>query len=195
MRFFTLLPTVASLAFFAGSALASFHDSPVRLEVRAVSGDSHDRIRGSTASEHNQKKQLAITVSSVSRPLPTGLSVKWYFFGRDEKSDRVSVLRSGETKLDLTAGAQTVKSDELKNEYTPEHSVVSRSSGRGGFGGGGRSSGRVSVKKVTGQGDKLIGYGVQVLQGGKVVAEFFEPPSLKQDVSSIKTTNPYPKSK
>ena len=193
MRIFTPLAAVASLAFFGGSALASFHDSPVRLDVRVASGDSHDRIRGSTASEHNQKKQLEIAVSSVSRPAPAGLSVKWYFFGRDEKSDRVSVLRSGETKLDLAAGAQTVKSDELKNDYTPEHSVVSR--GRGGNGGGGRSGGRASVKKVAGEGDRLIGYGVQVLQAGKVVAESFDPPSLKQDVSPIQATNPHPKSK
>ena len=192
MRFFTLLPAVASLAFFGASALASFHDSPVRLDVRVASGDSHERIRGSTASEHNQKKQLEIAVSSVSRPAPAGLSVKWYFFGRDEKSDRVSVLRSGETKLDLAAGAQTVKSDELKNDYTPEHSVVSR--GRGGNGGG-RSGGRASVKKVAGEGDRLIGYGVQVLQAGKVVAETFDPPSLKQDVSATPATKPHPKSK
>ena len=195
MRFFTLLPAVASLAFFGASASASFHDSPVRLDVRVASGDSHDRIRGSTASEHNQKKQLEIAVSSVSRPAPAGLSVKWYFFGRDEKSDRVSVLRSGETKLDLAAGAQTVKSEELKNDYTPEHSVVSKGRGRSGNGGGGRSGGRTSVKKVAGEGDRLIGYGVQVLQGGKVVAESFDPPSLKQDVSATPTTKSHPKSK
>ena len=184
---------LGALAFLSASALASFHDSPVRLDVRVASGDSHDRIRGSTASEHNQKKQLEIAVSSVSRPAPAGLSVKWYFFGRDEKSERVSVLRSGETKLDLAAGAQTVKSDELKNDYTPEHSVLSR--GRGGNGGGGRNGVRASVKKVAGEGDRLIGYGVQVLQAGKVVAESFDPPSLKKDVSPIQATNPHPKSK
>lgn len=161
--------------------------------MRVASGDSHDRIRGSTAWEHHQKKQLEITVSSVSRPAPAGLSVKWYFFGRDEKSDRVSVLRSGEAKVDVAAGAQTVKSDELKNDYTPEHSVVSRSRGRNG--GGGRSGGRTSVKKVAGEGDKLIGYGVQVRQSGKVVAETFDPPSLRQDVSVTPATNPHPKSK
>lgn len=189
----TTLITIGALPLGIAAARADFHSSPVRVEVRVASGDSHDRIRGSTASEHNQTKQLAITVSSVSRPAPTGLSAKWYFFGRDEKSDRVRLLRSGETKLDLAAGAQTVKSDELINDYTPEHSVVSRS--RGGRGGIGRSGGRASVKKVAGEGDKLIGYGVQVLQGGKVVAETFDPPSLKQDVSSKPTTNPHPKSK
>lgn len=182
MKLFTPFALAALLAISANSTRASFHDSPVRLEVRIVGSDSHDRIRGSTAVEHNQKKQLAISVSTVAREALPGLTVKWFVFGRDAATDRVSVLRSGQSKLNLTAlGSQVVKSDEIKADYTPEHSVVSRIRGRGT---GSRSAGRVSVKKVAGEGDKFIGYGVQVLQGSRVVAETFDPSSMKENVTS-----------
>jgi hypothetical protein len=92
-------------------------------------------------------------------------------FGRDLKSNRVSVLRSGEAKVELGGrGPQVIRSAKIEAKSTPAHSVVSRGRGRGGSTGGSR-------------GDKYIGYGVQVLNGSKVVTETFDPPSLKQNVS------------
>ncbi|MEO7317810.1 MAG: hypothetical protein ABIZ56_02350 [Chthoniobacteraceae bacterium] len=184
MKLFTLPAAVAGLlAVSAVSVQASFHDSPVRLEVKVNGGDSHDRIKGSTAVQHDQTKELEITVSSVSKTPPSGLRLKWFIYGRDLKSNSVSVLRSGEAKVALGGnGSQVISSAKVETKSTPEHSVVSRGRGRGNRGTGGGS--RVSVKKVEATGDKYIGYGVQVLDGGKVVAEAFDPAGVKGSVSS-----------
>ena len=170
-----------ALAFTGGPANASFHSSPVRLDVRVHGGDSHARISRSSGVKHDQKEELEITVSSVSKNLPSGLQLKWFMFGRDLKSNRVGVLRSGDAKIELGGrGPQVIRSAKIEAKSTPEHSVVSRGRGRGGRSGGSRGS----VKKVEATGDKYIGYGVQVLNGSKVVAETFDPPSLKQSVSA-----------
>lgn len=173
------LQTILLAAVFAltgGPANASFHDSLVRLDVRVHGGDSHARTQGSSAVKHDQKEELEIIVSSVSKNLPAGLQLKWFMFGRDLKSNRVGVLRSGDAKVELGGrGPQVIRSAKIEAKSTPEHSVVSRGRGRGGS--------RGSVKKVEATGDKYIGYGVQVLNGGRVVAESFDPPSLKQNVS------------
>lgn len=183
MKLFTLtIVALGLLTLPATSIQASFHDSPVRLEVKVNGGDSHDRIKGSTAVQHDQSKELEITVSSVSKTPPTGLRLKWSLYGRDLKSNGVSVLRSGEAKVALGAnGSQVISSAKVETKSTPEHAVVSKSRGRGGSG---RSGGRVSVKKVEATGDKYIGYGVQVLAGDKVVAEAFDPAGVKGSVSS-----------
>ena len=171
----------AAFAFTGGHASASFHSSPVRLDVSVHGGDSHARIQGSSAVKHDQKEELEINVSSVSKNLPSGLQLKWFMFGRDLKSNRVGVLRSGEAKVELGGrGSQVINSAKIEAKSTPEHSVVSRGRGRGGRTGGSRGS----VKKVAATGDKYIGYGVQVLNGSKVVAETFYPPSLKQSASA-----------
>ena len=185
MKRFTLSAVAALglLALSATSVQASFHDSPVRLEVKVSGGDSHDRVKGSTAVQHDQSKELEITVSSVSKTPPTGLRLKWFMYGRDLKSNGVSVLRSGEAKVALGSnGSQVINSAKVETKSTPEHSVVSRGRGRGNRSPGGGS--RVSVKKVEATGDKYIGYGVQVLAGDKVVAETFDPPGVKGNGTS-----------
>lgn len=157
---------IAALAFTGGRAAASFHDSPVRLEVKVHGGDRHDQIRGSSAMKHDQHEELEITISSVSRNPPLGLQAKWFIFGRDLKSNRVNVIRSGEEKVALGRnGSQVLNSAKVEAVSVPEHSVVSR--GRGG-------------KKVEATGDKYIGYGVQVLAGDTVVSETYYPVGIKQ---------------
>ena len=189
MNRFTLSAAAALglLTLAAVSAHASFHDSPVRLEVKVNGGDSHDRIKGSTAVQHDQTKELDITVSSVSKTVPSGLRLKWFMYGRDLKSGGVSVLRSGEAKVALGSnGSQVITSAKVETKSTPEHSVVSkgRRGGSNGSNGGAGGGARISVKKVEATGDKYIGYGVQVLAGDKVVAETFDPPGVKGSVTS-----------
>ena len=186
MNRFTLSAAAALglLTLSAVSAHASFHDSPVRLEVKVNGGDSHDRIKGSAAVQHDQTKELDITVSSVSKTVPSGLRLKWFMYGRDLKSSGVSVLRSGEAKVALGSnGAQVISTAKVETKSTPEHSVVSKGR-RGGSNGGTGGGARISVKKVEATGDKYIGYGVQVLAGDKVVAETFDPPGVKGSVTS-----------
>ena len=192
MNRFTLSAAAALglLTLSAVSAHASFHDSPVRLAVKVNGGDSHDRIKGSTAVQHDQTKELDITVSSVSKTVPSGLRLKWFMYGRDIKSNGVSVLRSGEAKVALGSnGSQVISTAKVETKSTPEHSVVSKgrrggSNGSNGSNGGTGGGARISVKKVEATGDKYIGYGVQVLAGNKVVSETFDPPGVKGSLSS-----------
>lgn len=150
--------------------------SPVRLEVKAQGGDEFHRIAGSTAETHDQKEELVITISSVSRTPPAGLRVKWFMFGRDLKSNHVSVLRSGEAHVALGTGSQVITTPKVEEKSTPKHAVISHNSQRG-------RDGRVApatVRNVAATGVKYIGYGVQVLDGKSVVAETYDPVGIKQ---------------
>ena len=157
--------------------------SPVMLRVKATGGDSHDDIKNSNASLHHQSKELTATITNLSREEQKGLTVKWYAFGREVKSNRVVIFRSASNSITLPpakAGADTFKA---ATTYTPDHSVVSSSRSR--------TSGktRTSVKKVSGSGTKMLGWGVQVMRDGKVVAEEFQPAGQKASLSTAQPTS------
>jgi hypothetical protein len=44
--------------------------------------------------------------------------------------------------------------------------------------------------KIPASGSTIVGNGVQVLQGDKVVAESYDPPSLKEDWAKVARTLP-----
>ena len=161
---------------------ATAQNSPIMLRVKAAAGDSHDDIKNSSASVHHQTKELTATLTNLSREEQKGLTVKWYAFGREVKGNRVVIFSSASHSMTLgpaKAGTDTFKT---ATTYTPDHSVVSSSRSR--------TSGktRTSVKKVSGTGTKMLGWGVQIMRDGKVVAEEFQPPGQKASLSTAQTT-------
>ncbi len=177
---FTRYLLCALCAFFSHTAVAQ--SSPVMVRVKATGGDSHDDIKNSNASVHHQSKELTATITNLSREEQKGLTVKWYAFGREVKSNRVVIFSSASNSVTLPpakAGADTFKA---ATTYTPDHSVVTSSRSR--------TSGktRTSVKKVSGSGTKMLGWGVQVIRDGKVVAEEFQPPGQKGNLAAAVPT-------
>lgn len=163
---------------------AAAQNSPIMLRVKFTGGDSHDNIKNSTASVHHQRKELTATLTNLSREEQKGLTVKWYAFGREVKSNKVVIFSSASNSVTLPAAKAGSDTFTASTTYTPDHSVVSSSSGR-------KTSGRsrTSVKKVSGSGTKMLGWGVQVIRDGKVVAEEFQPPGHKASLPAPTATS------
>ena len=157
---------------------AGAQSSPVMLRVKATAGDSHDRIKNSSASVHHQKKELTASLTNMSREEQKDLTVKWYAFGRDENSKSVVLISSVSNSVILAPAKTGTDTFSAATTYTPDHFVSTNSRSR--------SSGktRTSVKKVAGSGAKMLGWGVQIIREGKVLAEEFQPPNLKTSVST-----------
>ena len=142
----------------------------VRIEVRVQSDSDRKDLKGTTADTVTQNKILNITISGKAKS-PETRTGKWTAYGRTMKGKDITVLDSGEFKIDLASGPQRIESKRITTTSTPEHSVVS---------GSGRSS-RSRVKKVEGEGTKYIGYSVVVKDGATVVGETADPTGILKE--------------
>lgn len=168
-----MLPLVAS------AQMASSNDR-VRVVVSIISANQTKDIKGASTDTTMQNKTLSIALTGSSRS-PDSRVIKWAAYGRDLKSRTLSTIGFGTIPVALVNNRQTAESKSISTTYTPEHSEVSKSSGRGG---GGSSRGRApKAKKVAASGVKFAGYSVQVLDGGTVVGETSDPVGIKQSVT------------
>lgn len=164
------VPLIASL--LAAACLvstAAAQVSTVRLRVEQVS--KNDKNSYKTV----QSRSLTIYLTN-SAPLPADAVVKWAVFGRDIKTKDVVTIEQGEMKSSMKAsGAEKLQ--------TP---VVQASS----------EEARVGSKgKTDDAGHKIIGHGVQVYQGDKLVAELYEPLSMKESFGKAPAAQPLDKQK
>lgn len=138
----------------------------VGVQITVKSDDDHKKVTGSTVMTTTDKHTLQITLRG--RPMDSESRVaKWYVFGRNLKTHQVSVLGSGDAKVDLSAnGVQTFESTQVTSTFTPMHT---ESSGSGK---------KKTAKRVDATGVKIIGYGARVFNGDKAVGEFFSDPGL-----------------
>ena len=140
--------------------------SPFRVRVEQVSKSETEKY------SKTQKRSLKIFVSNGSKE-PVELIAKYWFFGRELKGKDVLELDKGEKPVSTKAmGTEMVESAVVSAESEEEH-----------YAGGGSSKGRSSAgKKTEASGTKILGYAVQVFQGTKMVAETYEPLSMKEQV-------------
>ena len=164
------------LALPAARAQIVTGNEAVRVEVRMQSEQDRKDLPKTTADTVTQHKALLIALSGKPKS-PETRTGKWTAYGRDLKSKDVTVLDSGEFKVDLANGQQTVESKRVNTTYTPEHATVSSSRG------GGSRGGTSKAKKVAAAGSMFIGYEVVVKDGEKVVGEYFDPPGLKGETA------------
>lgn len=143
--------------------------STVRLRVEQVS--KNDKTSYKTV----QSRSLVVYLTN-SAQLPADAVVKWAVFGRDIKTKDVVTIEQGEMKSSMKAsGAEKLQ--------TP---VVQASS----------EEARVGSKgKNEAAGNKIIGHGVQVWQGDKIVAELYEPLSIKESFGKAPAAVPLDKQK
>lgn len=150
--------------------------SPVRAQVNPI----HVRVEQSSKSDTTgyktvQSRSLNIYIANGSIQ-PQDVTVKYVIFGRDLKSKDLVTVEQGESKASLKAsGTEKVQSVEAR---------VSSEEARAG-----------SKGKSPDTGTRLIGYGVQVLQGEKVVAETYEPASMKASFGKTPVMRPPDKKK
>lgn len=176
------IPTTVLVTICLVVALPVIAATPISMRVNTTtSKDSHEDIKGSNESSHHQTKSVEAVVRNMGQQTVDGLTVKFTAFGRDQKADKQVILKSEEKKIAVEPGKEVTVPFTIAATYTPEHFVSSRS------GGGSGKKSRTTTKKVLGEGTRLIGYGVQVLQGTTVLAEDFQPRGLKDDLASTPT--------
>ncbi len=166
MKILIFLAFLSFLAFPAQAQLGA-----VRLDVRQHSKTDSS---GKTNDTKKQSRSLTIALQNTSKEAMDGLVVKYWFFARNMKSKDIKVVMKGERKSSIApASKDEVESESATSIYTEKHVEVSAArSGRGG-------ANRTTIKKIEASGDKLAGYAVQLVQGTKIIAEYYSEPSLK----------------
>lgn len=166
-----LLTAVLALTAAAPFAKARNASDLVRIEVGVESERDRKEITGSTTDTVTQKKILQITISGKPKS-PETRTCKWTAYGRGLKSRDVTVLQSGEFKIEIPAtGQQKIVTKVVPTTSTAEH-FVNSGSGR-----------RSKAKKVEASGTKYIGYGVVVKDGDQIAGEIFNPAGLKREAA------------
>ena len=148
--------------------------SPISIRVEQTTGVDRSKFT------KTQEKALKIFVTNGSAADINNLSVKYYFFGHNVKDHEAEILDKGERTASVKAHmTATVETPPAKATATEAHVVA----GRGGVKSSNKKgSGFNNGKKVAASGEKLTGYGVQVFEGGKLVADYFSEPSLREKV-------------
>lgn len=139
--------------------------SPVSVRVEQVTSVDNAKFK------KTQEKSLKIFLTNGTAQDLTGLTVRYYFFGHGVKDHESEVMEKGERPASIKARmTETVETPSVTATATEKHSVASR-----GKGGNNNKKG----KQVAASGEKLTGYGVQVVSGGKVISDYFSEPSLR----------------
>lgn len=154
-----MFPRILNLAFLAvlvvGFTPAVFAQvSPVRLRVEQVSKSD------TTSYKTVQTRSLNVQVSNGSLEA-VELKLKYVIFGRNLKGGDVVTVGSGEVPV-------TVKPQGTEKVTTPVATSVSQEARIG------------SKGKSEEAGSRIIGQGVQAWKGETMVAEFYEPASVKE---------------
>lgn len=168
MKLFAL----ASIA-LAASAVSSFAQiSPVRMDVlQRQKTDSN----GKSNESKKQVRSLDISLQNLSKQ-DANVVVKYWFFARKVSGGDTTVFRSGERKAAVAPGkTEHVESEMVSSSFTEDHFKVERSKSRGNSG-----NTNTKVSKVEGRGERIVGYGVRLMDGTKVLSEVFSPQGLKK---------------
>ncbi len=169
-----LLSVLVSLG-FAASVTAQI--SPIRMEVQQRQKTD---AKGKSNESKTQVRSLEIALQNLSRQDYPNLQVKYWFFAKGIKDGDTDVFKKGEKKASLAAGQkQMVESEHVNSSFTEDHFQVEKSKAKGN---NGKSNPTTKVKKVEGSGDRIVGYGVRLMDGDKVLAEVFSPQGLKDKV-------------
>ena len=126
---------------------------------------------GPPPSEKVQSRSLAIRLLNNSNESFDGLVVKYWFFGHEMTGHEIKALKNGERKASLgPRGKETVESAPESSTYVEAHTEAGKGKG-------------AKATKVPASGEKITGYAVQVLNGEKIMAEYYSEPSLKQKLA------------
>jgi hypothetical protein len=162
----SILP-LAALFVFANALVANAQVSPVSVRVEQVAKSESEKF------SRTQKRSLKISVSNAAAEDKT-LQVKFYFFGKETGENDLLLLEKGERTATVPA-RQTVT---VETPTVSRRSVEEHYAGKGGGQGGAKLG-----KKVAASGQRIVGHGAQVFEGGKVVAEYFSQPDFKAKVA------------
>ncbi len=148
--------------------------SPIRMDVQQRQKTDS---KGKSHESKTQMRSLEISLQNLSRLNCDNLVVKYWFFAKGIKDGDTDIFKHGERKTSVAAGKkEVVESESVSSSYTEDHVEVEKGKSKGG------KNATPKVKKVEGSGDRIVGYGVRVMDGEKVLAEVFSPQGLKEKV-------------
>lgn len=152
----------AAILGFVLSAAAQF--SPVQMEVRPLISKKDTSVGYSNQATFTHTRALRITLKNTSPQPVSGITVRWGVvkIGQDTYRPMPPTAFGEEQTVDLKG---------LESKVIETAAV--------------QASGR-RWNYLAPEGEKIVGHGVQVLVGGKVVAEEFTPPSYKKCFEKIK---------
>jgi hypothetical protein len=159
------------LLFIVSSALVAF-SSTVQAQSSGISirVEQANKVEGSKDPKDHFTKTikhgLRVFVTNATHD-EAAIKIKFTFFGHAIDSHDLITVNSGEQDATIKpSDTQPVETTPVTVTYTEDHYPPGKGAG---------------VKtKIMGTGNKVTGYGVQVFLGDKLVAENYEPASLKE---------------
>lgn len=162
--------------------------------TKTTSSKGKTNTAASPSAGGTQVRSLLIKLENHSKDTFDNLIVKYWFFGRDAKSHDVKPVQAGQRKSFLGPNSrETVDSETVSIQYTPEHSEMAKGNSGKGKSGKGRKGRGTTSRKVPASGTKLTGYAVQVFHGGSIVAEDYSEDSYKAKVGTAPPSLTEPK--
>jgi hypothetical protein len=160
------LPSLVLAILSATTLFVHAQVSPIRISVEQSSKTELKDKKN--AHDKTQIRSLKIQLDNNSAQAFDSLVVKYWFIGRpmDERANKV--LAEGERKSSLTPrGRELVDSEVVSKKLVEAHTQAAK--GKGG-----------KPTKVPASGEKIMGYAVRVMEGDKVLSEYFSEPSYKE---------------
>ena len=174
----TQIATICAVAFGLGGSLTAEPSSPSAVSLRVEQANKSDmNAKDQISRTHVRRLHIFVTNNS---PESLQLKVKYEVFGRDMFTHDVVKISEGEQPLEVKPhSAANVDSVDAKSVSTVQHWDAK------------------AKKMIDPSGATIIGSGVQVLQGNNLVAEWYDPVSLKDEwgtapVLAAKTATPPP---
>lgn len=151
VRFFAVLLLISTISHGETVPVALRVEQNVRSELGKVVPFTRTQHRG-----------LNVFVSNNS-PEVRNLNVKYVIFGRDAVHHDIITISGGESPVTVkpAASEKVAITVATATEVRAHYDIKTK-------------------KKVESSGASIVGHGVQLLDAGKVIAETFDPPSLKQ---------------
>ena len=134
--------------------------SPIRISVEQISKtevkdkkNTHDKT---------QVRSLKIRLDNGSTQTFDGLVVKYWFLGHVTTDRTIKPIAEGERKSSIAPrGKDVVESEVVSKHFTEEFYDAKKKA------------------KVPATGEKIVGYAVRVLQGDKILAEYYSEAAYK----------------
>ncbi|MEZ0256325.1 MAG: hypothetical protein ACAI37_13660 [Chthoniobacter sp.] len=170
-----LPPTVTTLIAVLFQLTVSLQAEPSAVSIRVEQANKSD-MDGKDRFSRDHVRTLNIFVTNNSGE-QLDLKVKHIVFGRDMVHHDLTTVGEGEKAVTVKPhGAEKVETPAAKSNSTEQHYDAK------------------AKKKIEASGATIIGSGVQVMQGEKLVAEWYDPMSLKESWGkTIKPSTPAPK--
>lgn len=180
-------PSIKATALALLSTAALFCEASASVEISAevvashekkeASGEKEEKKPGMAPKATSQEKALKITVKS-SKP-ESGTVVRYWFVGRDMKSNKVALLDGGEAPASLKGSTdEIIVTKAVKVSSKPKSAFAAKPGAKPGAAPAAPAGGAANDSI------KLAGYGVQVIKENAVIAEYFSEPGVKQVIGS-----------